>query len=47
MPVDVAKAQELKRTLYTGTAGEQNEAFNEMQRMAIDKLAAIRAAATP
>ena len=42
VPVDVAKAQELKRTLYTGTAGEQNQAFADMQRMAIDKLADIQ-----
>jgi len=43
-PVDVAKAQELKRTLYTGTAGEQNEAFKEMQQMAVDRLSAIHSA---
>ena len=42
-PVDVAKAQELKRTLYTGTAGEQNKAFADMQQMAIDKLADMHA----
>jgi hypothetical protein len=42
--VDVAKAAELKRTLYTGTAGEQNTAFREMQQMAIDQLAGIHAA---
>jgi len=41
-PVDVAKAQELKGTLYHGTAQEQNKAFNEMQAMAIDRLADIR-----
>jgi hypothetical protein len=40
-PVNVAKAQELKTTLYRGTAPEQNEAFAEMQRMAVDQLAAI------
>ena len=43
-PVDVAKAQELKRTLYTGTAPEQNKAFADMQQMAIDQLAGIHAA---
>lgn len=42
-PVDVAKARELKGTLYRGTATEQNAAFNEMQQMAVDKLAAMQA----
>jgi hypothetical protein len=42
-PVDVTKAQELKQTLYKGTAREQNDAFGEMQRMAVDKLADMHA----
>ena len=42
-PVDVAKAAELKQTLYRGTAREKNEAFGEMQRMAVDKLADMHA----
>lgn len=40
--VDVAKAAELKQTLYKGTAAEQNAAFAEMQAAAIDALAAIQ-----
>lgn len=40
--VDVAKAAELKRTLYTGSAAEQNQAHRDMQEMAIAQLAAIR-----
>jgi hypothetical protein len=40
-PVDVAKAAELKTTLYKGTAPEQNRAFAEMQEMAIAKLEEI------
>jgi len=43
-PVDVTKAAELKKTLYRGSAAEQNTAFNEMQQMAIDQLAGIHAA---
>ena len=42
-PVDVAKAADLKRTLYTGTAQEQNKAFGELQAAAIDQLAAMHA----
>jgi len=41
---DVTKAAALKKRLYGGTALEQNEAFAEMQKMAIDRLAAMRAA---
>jgi hypothetical protein len=41
--VDVAKAKELKHTLYSGTPAEQNEAFAEMQASAIASLSAIRA----
>ncbi|MEW2301979.1 hypothetical protein AB0958_18730 [Streptomyces sp. NPDC006655] len=40
-PVDVAKARELKNTLYTGTAPEQNAAAIEMQQGAIAELARI------
>lgn len=39
--VDVAKAAELKHTLYKGTAPEQKAAFDEMQQMAVDGLAAL------
>ena len=39
--VDVAKARELKDTLYHGTPAEQNKAFTEMQEAAIAGLAAI------
>jgi hypothetical protein len=42
-PVDVAKAREMKNTLYRGTAPEQNEVAREMQTMAIDALSAIHA----
>jgi hypothetical protein len=42
-PVDVAKAQELKKTLYSGTAVEQNQAAQDMQAMAIEALAAVHA----
>jgi len=41
---DVAKAAGLKKKLYGGTALEQNEAFAEMQKMAIDRLAVMRSA---
>lgn len=40
-PVDVAKAAELKHTLYKGTGPEQKQAFDEMQQMAVDGLAAL------
>lgn len=40
-PVDVAKARDLKRTLYTGTAPEQNEAAMQLQTAAIEELRAI------
>ena len=43
-PVDVAKARELKNTLYRGTAPEQNEAAREMQEAAIARLAQIHSA---
>lgn len=39
--VDVAKAAELKNTLYRGTAPEQNQAATAMQGMAIEALSAI------
>jgi hypothetical protein len=39
--VDMTKARELKRTLYSGTAAEQNEAAVEMQKGAIAALQAI------
>jgi hypothetical protein len=39
--VDVAKAAELKTTLYKGTATEQNAAAISMQEMAIAELSAI------
>ena len=39
--VDVAKARELKDTLYHGSPAEQNKAFTEMQEAAIAGLAAI------
>ena len=39
--VDVAKAAELKGTLYHGTAQEQNEAHKAMQELAIAQLSAI------
>ena len=44
VPVDVAKAAELKNTLYRGTGPEQNQAFNEMQQMAVERLSAIHSA---
>jgi hypothetical protein len=40
-PVDMAKARELKKALYSGTAAEQNEAAVEMQKGAIAALQAI------
>jgi hypothetical protein len=40
--VDIAKARELKGTLYHGTPAEQNEAHREMQQLAIDQLAALQ-----
>jgi hypothetical protein len=42
--VDVAKARELKDTLYRGTAPEQNQAAREMQEAAIAQLSAIHLA---
>ena len=42
--VDIAKARELKNTLYRGTAAEQNAAAQEMQEAAIAGLSAIHAA---
>jgi hypothetical protein len=39
--VDMAKARELKRAMYSGTAPEQNAAAVEMQTAAIDALKAI------
>ena len=41
-PVDVAKAAELKQTLYRGTAQEQNKAHREMQEMAIAAFGQLR-----
>jgi hypothetical protein len=43
--VDVAKAAELRQTLYTGSGPEQAKAFHEMEGMAIAKFAQIRAGA--
>ena len=43
-PVDVAKARELKHTLYKGTAAEQNDAARQMQEAAIAQLSAIHSA---
>jgi hypothetical protein len=43
-PADVAKAAELRGTLYHGTAPEQRDAADAMQQMAIDRLAQIHAA---
>jgi hypothetical protein len=43
-PVDVTKARGLKETLYRGTAPEQKAAFDEMQQMAVDQLAALHSA---
>jgi hypothetical protein len=40
-PVDMAKARELKRTMYAGSAPEQNAAAVEMQSAAIEALKAI------
>ncbi|MFE5037168.1 hypothetical protein [Streptomyces sp. NPDC056683] len=40
-PVDMAKARELKKSLYGGTATEQNEAAKTMQTAAIEALQAI------
>jgi hypothetical protein len=40
-PVDMAKARELKKSLYGGTAPEQNEAAKTMQSAAIEALQAI------
>jgi hypothetical protein len=42
--VDIAKAAELRDTLYHGTAPEQNKAANTMQEMAIAGLQQIHAA---
>ena len=42
-PVDVAKAAELRETLYHGSGPEQAKAFHEMELMAVTKLAQIRA----
>lgn len=43
-PADVAKARGLKETLYRGTAAEQKTAFEGLQQMAVDQLAAMHAA---
>lgn len=40
-PIDVAKARDLKQTLYKGTAREQNQAAIEMQTTAIEALQRI------
>ncbi|MFG3287263.1 hypothetical protein ACGF3G_00365 [Streptomyces sp. NPDC048179] len=40
-PIDMAKARELKQTLYTGSAPDQNAAAVEMQKGAIAALQAI------
>lgn len=40
-PADIAKAAELKTTLYKGTAAEQQEAFTAMQELAVAELSAI------
>lgn len=41
-PVDVTRAQELRKSLYSGTdAGEQNQAALDLQQMAIGRLAEI------
>lgn len=45
-PVDVAKAAELKNTLYTGSGPEQVRAFNEMAGMATARLQQIRGGAS-
>jgi hypothetical protein len=45
--VDVAKAAELKRTLYTGTAQQQNAAFGELQAAAIEQVTAMHAGRRP
>ena len=45
--VDVAKAAELKRTLYTGTAQQQNAAFGELQAAAIEQVTAMHASRRP
>jgi hypothetical protein len=42
-PVDIAKAAELKRTLYTGTAAEQQATFKTMEAAAVSQLAAMHA----
>jgi hypothetical protein len=42
-PVDVAKAAELRETLYKGAATDQAKAFHEMEGLAIAKLKQIRA----
>jgi hypothetical protein len=44
-PVDVAKAAELRHTLYNGSGPEQAEAFHQMEGMAIAKFAQIRGGA--
>ncbi|NUP47544.1 MAG: hypothetical protein HOW97_09575 [Catenulispora sp.] len=42
-PIDAARAQELKKTLYGGgTAAEQNQAANELQQMSITRLQEIQ-----
>jgi hypothetical protein len=43
-PVDVAKAAEMKRQMYTADPADANRIANEMQQAAIDQLAAIHAA---
>ncbi|MER6350663.1 hypothetical protein ABT186_02105 [Streptomyces sp. NPDC001634] len=40
-PIDVAKARDLKQTLYKGTAREQNQAAVDMQTAAIEALQRI------
>jgi hypothetical protein len=41
-PVDVAKAAELKETLYNGSGPEQARAFHELEGLAISRLHQIR-----
>lgn len=41
-PVDIAKAAELKQTLYTGSGPAQAQAFHELEGMAITRLHQIR-----
>lgn len=46
-PVDVTKAAELKKTLYRGTAAEQNQAAVDMQTLAIARLQEIHQRRAP